>query len=129
MVVRSSPTNRSSRMTQTAGVLARLKRDPIADLPIADRLNELLAEQRVAWRDRLLTPAVTLRLFLIQVLSGNVAIAALRQLSGIGFAASSYCESRQRLPLEVLQSLLRWMNGLAEESLGVADAAVRRIGG
>lgn len=114
-------------MTQVANVLARLKRDPIGDVPLADRLNQLLAEQRVAWRDRLLTPAVTLRLFLIQVLGGNVAIAALRQLSGIDFAVSSYCESRRRLPLEVLQSLLQWMNELAGRSL--AGAGPKRLGG
>src|SRR5439155_4799455 len=105
-----SPTNRRSRMTQVANVLARLKRDPIGDVPIADRLNQLLAERKVTWRDRLLTPAVTLRLFLIQVLSGNVAIAALRQPSGIDFAVWTYCESRQKLSLDLLQSLLRWMN-------------------
>src|SRR5439155_15570329 len=99
--------------------------------PIAERLNQLLAERQVAWRDRLLTPAVTLRLFLVQVLSGNVAIAALRQLSGIDFAPSSYCEARRRLPLDVLQSLLRWMNELVERSLnaGGAGAHAKRLGG
>src|SRR5260221_14379435 len=97
-------------MAHIPHVLARLKRDPICDLPIADRMNQLLDEQQVVWRDRLLTPLVTFRLFLIQILNGNVAIAALRQLSGIDFAPSSYCESRQRLSLQLLQSLLQLMN-------------------
>jgi hypothetical protein len=30
-------------------VLARFRRDPFFDLPIADDLNQLLAEQTVAW--------------------------------------------------------------------------------
>jgi hypothetical protein len=111
-------------MAHIAHVLARLKRDPIGDLPIADRLNQLLVEQKVVWRERLLPPLVTFRLFLIQILCGNVAIAALRQLSGIDFALSSYCESRKKMALQLLQSLLHWMNELAETSLDL----VKKIG-
>src|SRR6476646_8434588 len=99
--------NRRPRMAAAAAhvsqLLARVRRDPFADLPIAAQLNQLLAEQRVVWRDRLLTPLVTLRLFLIQVAHGNCAIAALRQLGGIAFSPSSYCEARARLPLQLLQ--------------------------
>src|SRR5260221_9688236 len=99
-------------MAHIPHVLARLKRDPICDLPIADRMNQLLDEQQVVWLDRLLTPLVTYRLFLIQILNGNVAIAGLRQLSVIDFAPSSYCESRKKLSLQVLQCLLQWMKEL-----------------
>lgn len=99
--------------------LARLKQDPFFDLPIADDLNQLLAEQKVVWRDRLLTPLVTLRLFLIQIAHGNCAIAALPHLSGFAFAASSYCEARIRLPLQLLQSLMQRMNDLVEQSATV----------
>jgi hypothetical protein len=104
-------------------LLARLRRDPLADLPIAARLDQLLAEQRVVWRDRLLTPLVTLRLFLIQVAHGNCAIAALRQLAGVAFAPSSYCEARARLPLPLLQSLLLWTQELGEQAMATAAAA------
>jgi hypothetical protein len=95
-------------------VLARLKRDPFADLPIADHLNQLLDEQNVTWRERLLPPLVTLRLFVIQVAHGNCAIAALRHLAGIAFAPASYCEARARLPLRLLQSLLERMGERCE---------------
>jgi hypothetical protein len=110
-------------------LLARLRRDPFADLPIAAQLNQLLAEQRVVWRDRLLTPLVTLRLFLIQVAHGNCAIVALRQLGGIAFAPSSYCEARARLPLPLLQSLLLWVQELGEQAMAAATGArcARRI--
>ena len=64
-------------MAQISHVLARLKRDPIADLPIASRLEQLLHDQGHAWRDRILTPLVTVRLFLVQILSGNIAVATL----------------------------------------------------
>lgn len=107
-------------------VLARLRRDPFADLPVADQLNQLLDEQKVVWRDRLLTPLVTLRLFLIQIAHGNCAIAALRQLGGIAFSPSSYCEARARLPLPLLQSLLLWMQELGERATAVAAAGGAR---
>lgn len=107
-------------MAAISQILARLKREPLDDLPIAEHFDQLLRASGQVWRDRLLPPLVTLRLFLIQILSGNCAIAGLRQLGGIDFAPSSYCEARGRLSLKLLQSLLRWMHGQAERSLGKA---------
>lgn len=111
-------------MAQIPQLLARLKRDPMADLPIAARLEQLYPKQDDAWRDRLLTPLVTVRLFLIQILSGNCSIPALRQLSGIDFARSSYGDARARLPLQLFESLVLWLNDLAGEAMHVA----RQIG-
>ena len=108
--------------------LARLRREPVGDLPLAGVLDQLLRDGGHVWRDRLLTPVVTVRLFLLQVLSGNVAVAALRQLCGIDFAPSSYCEARARLPLGVLQSLPGWLHGQAERAAGPAGDAARKIG-
>jgi hypothetical protein len=90
-----------------ASVLARLRREPLGDdLPIASHVNQLCRECDHLWRDRLLPPLVTLRLFLLQVLHGNTSIAHLRQLAGLEFAPGSYCDARQRLPLAVIVSLL-----------------------
>ena len=103
-------------MAVVAHVLARLRREPLppADLPIAGQVNQLCDDCQHDWRDRTLTPLVTLRLFLLQILHGNTAIAHLRQLSGLAFSPASYCEARQRLPLEVilglLSTLVRWAN-------------------
>lgn len=108
-------------------VLARLRRDPLLDLPVADQLKQLLEQHKVAWRDRLLTPLVTLRLFLIQIAHGNCAIAALRQLGGIAFSPSSYCDARKRLPLELLESFLLWVHGLGERSAEAGARLARRI--
>lgn len=108
-------------------LLARLRRDPFSDLPIGDQLNQLLEQHKVVWRDRLLTPLVTLRLFLIQIAHGNCAIAALRQLGGIAFAPSSYCDARTRLPLQLLQSLLRWVHELGEQSAAAGARLARRV--
>src|SRR5258708_6252095 len=114
-------------MAQISSVLARLKRDPIADLPIADRVDQVMQSSGVDWRERLLPPLVTLRLFMIQVLHGNCAIAALRQLSGLGFAVSSYCDARIRLPFQLLESLLLWVNEQGQQTLGQVPRLARRI--
>jgi hypothetical protein len=114
-------------MAQISQVLARLKRDPIADLPIAAHVDQVLQRSGVEWRERMLPPLVTLRLFLIQVLHGNCAIAALRQLGGLSFAVSSYCEARVRLPLRLLESLLQWVNEQAQQTLGEVPRLARRV--
>jgi hypothetical protein len=95
-------------------VLARLKREPLNHLPIFDHVDQLCRDCDHLWRERVLTPLVTLRLFLLQVLHGNAAITHLRRLASMDFAPSSYCEARKRLPLEVILGLLQatvaWAN-------------------
>jgi hypothetical protein len=114
-------------MAQVSRVLARLKQDPLIDLPVADRVDRLLGDQKVTWRDRLLPPLVTLRLLLVQIAHRNCAIAALRQLGGIPFAASSYCEARARLPVQLLQSLLEWVRDAAAAHVAATARLARRI--
>src|SRR5438067_2098353 len=109
-------------------VLARLKREPFADLPIAQQLDQACRAQRLIWRDRLLPPLVTLRLFILQVLHGNAAITHLRQLSGIAFAPASYCEARARLPLNVLSTLLATLVRWAHEHGRVMRDGMHLIG-
>lgn len=106
--------------------LSRLRREPFADLRIADHLDQLCRGAAHVWRDTLLTPLVTLRLFALQVLHGNTSITHLRQLSGVAFAPASYCEARQRLPLAVLTALLGRMVQWVDERL--ATVAPRCIG-
>lgn len=114
-------------MAGMSQVLARLKRDPIADLPIAQRVDQVMQNSGTDWRERLLPPLVTLRLFLVQILHGNCAIAALRQLCGLDFAPSSYCDARIRLPLILLESLLLWINEHAQQTIQQVPRLARRI--
>lgn len=58
------------------------------------------------WRDRLLNPVMTVRLFFLQILYGNTACAHLPHLSALSFTAAAYCEARKRLPLSVFTALL-----------------------
>jgi len=95
--------------------LARLRREPLGDdLLVAGRVDQQCRAAGHGWRDRLLTPAVTLRLFLLQVLHGNISITHLRQLAGLPFAPASYCEARGRLPLRVILGLVDALRGWAE---------------
>ncbi len=65
----------------------------------------------MTWRDRLLTPATTVRLFLLQILHGNTACAHLPHLAGMAFTAAAYCAARRRLPLAALETLLARTTG------------------
>lgn len=58
------------------------------------------------WRERCLSPWLTLGAFLLQILHGNTACAHLPHLTGQRFSASAYCQARQRLPLAVLTRLV-----------------------
>jgi|KBSSwiStaDraftv2_1062776.scaffolds.fasta_scaffold333344_2 Transposase DDE domain. len=108
----------------TLARLARLRREPFADLPIAQHLDQLCRDAKHVWRDTLLSPLVTLRLFVLQILHGNTAITHLRQLSGVGFAPASYCEARQRFPLGVLDALLGRMVDVTRQLAAPLCAAV-----
>lgn len=85
--------------------LAQVKAQVAGQLPIDVDVDQLAADVGHRWRERQLTPAVTVRLFLLQVLHGNVAITALRHLASMAMQASSYCAARARLPLELFAQL------------------------
>lgn len=114
-------------MAQVAQVLARLQRESFDHLPIAGSCKQLLEESNLVWRERLLPPLVTLQIFVVQILFGNAPIAALRQLTGIAFACSSYCDARARLPLHLLRSLLERMVALAAQSADIPRMIGQRV--
>jgi hypothetical protein len=94
--------------------LARLRHLPMEQFDLTGLVNQLCRQIGHSWRERIFTPVVTLRLFLIQILHRNTAITHLPHLSGMPFAASSYEEARARLPLQLLQELLGWFVGAAQ---------------
>ena len=58
------------------------------------------------WRRRVLDPATTLYLFLLQVLHGNTACQHVVHFGGWAFTDSAYCQARKRLPLALYHWLL-----------------------
>src|SRR5215217_5077818 len=107
MVVLESPTNRRPRMADSiTRTLARIKADVrsfVADEQI-ERCCEACGHR---WRERLFGPVATVHLFVLQVLHFNTAVRHLRLLAGHAVNAAAYCQARMRLPLAVLESLLR----------------------
>lgn len=59
------------------------------------------------WRERTLDPVTTIQLFFVQILPGNTACTHLRHLTKCPVTASAYCQARMKLPLLVLEQLLR----------------------
>jgi len=74
-----------------------------------------------SWRRRKLTPAVTVRLFMLQVLNGNLAISALRHAGGVAMQSSSFCAARMRLPLALFARLFDAVAEAAGASGGGGD--------
>jgi hypothetical protein len=106
-------------MANVARTLHRIKLDLQVFLP--DRL--ILSTCRnlgYRWRERQLGPVHTIHLFILQVLCFNTAMTHLRHLAGETVRAPAYCKARMRLPLAVLQMLLR------ESSAAMRGVARRR---
>jgi hypothetical protein len=71
-----------------------------------DAIRLAMKEAGHKWRERKLDPVSTVRLFLLQILFGNVACNFVPQLGRKNVTGQSYCEARARLPLSALQALL-----------------------
>ena len=93
-------------MAIIASMLAAIKSDPLWFLGGAQRVNECFTRAGHIWRERVLDPAQTIRLFILQILHGNTAISGLRHLSKTDVADSSYCTARARLPLSAVAGMV-----------------------
>jgi hypothetical protein len=98
------------RLQETGGL-------PFSELLSAEKVADALVALGVTFRHRVYTPVVTLWTFLSQVLSQDHScrdavgrVLAWRLSQGLGACSTkgnTYCEARQRLPLELLQKLVR----------------------
>jgi hypothetical protein len=90
-----------------AAALGRIKQqDPLAVIKpnaVEGLCRELHYDD---WRARQLDPAVTLALFVQQIIHGNAPCTEVRHLAGRSFTPSAWCQARSRLPLEVYQAML-----------------------
>lgn len=85
--------------------LAQIKSDVASHLQAA-MIEQLCRELGHTWRNRILTPVVTIHAFLLQVLHGNTACDHVPHLMGGNFSGEAYGQARRRLPLELFQRLL-----------------------
>jgi hypothetical protein len=88
-------------------ILARLRQDIAVGLS-RETIEEACREAKHYWRKRILDPATTIHLFLLQILHGNTACQHVVHFGGWTFTGTAYCQARQRLPLAVYNWLVEW---------------------
>lgn len=93
-----------------AQILRKFKAD-LANILLPATIDEVCQSIGYVWRDRILTPAVTLHAFLLQVLHGNIACSGVSRLIDRTFSAAAYCAARMRLPAELFEQLLQRVCG------------------
>ena len=104
--------------------VTQIKADVSGHLQAA-RIESICRELGHTWRDRLLTPTVTVHAFLLQVLHGNTACDQVPYLIGGDFTGEAYGQARRRLPLQLFERLL----AATTEALGSCrDEAARWCG-
>jgi len=87
----------------------------------ATAITQACHEAGMTWRETMLSPAITIQIFFVQILHGNTAIEHLSHLTGMSFTAAAYCRARMRLPLEVLRALItRCVSQLHQETFETA---------
>lgn len=93
-------------MAIISGVLGRIKSDlePYLSASSISRACDRLGHR---YRCRQFDPVATIHLFVLQILCFNTALTHLRHLAKMSMTAAAFCKARQRLPLAVLQLLLR----------------------
>lgn len=105
------------RLVQLRSRFNRAPALPFSDLLCESRVQTLLNDLGVLYRDRIYSPCVTLWLFLSQVLSEDQScrqavarLLAFRTAQGLGRCSTEtgcYCKARQRLPEELVRGLAR----------------------
>jgi hypothetical protein len=93
-----------------AKIVEQFKQDWSQELT-DEAIDRAVRETGHKWRDRVLDPLTTVRLFFLQILCGNVACNALPRLARMRFTGSAFCEARGRLPLQALEMLLTRATG------------------
>jgi hypothetical protein len=86
-------------------ILGRL-RQGIAAALAKETIEEACRQSSYSWRKRVLDPATTIYLVLLQVLHGNTACTHVVHFGSWSFTDSAYCQARKRLPLAVFHWLL-----------------------
>lgn len=91
-------------MASIARSLQRIKNRPTAlgGVLEPDAAERVFREHGHDWRERTLSPATTLDLFIRQVIDGNASCGAVRHYAGHSFTAGAYCQARTRLPLAAI---------------------------
>jgi DDE family transposase len=83
----------------------RIKAD-VAHFLTPDVIKGVCRALKHRWRERVLDPATTVHLFLLQILHGNTACSHVPRLGCVDCSGEAYCQGRSRLPLALLECLV-----------------------
>ena len=104
-------------------ILDRLRQDIAAGLP-REIIEDACRQAKHRWRKRILDPATTIYLFLLQVLHGNTACQHVVHFGGWTFTDSAYCLARKRIPLAVYD----WLVERTASTMRSASQGARWLG-
>lgn len=107
-------------MASIARIVTRFKNDPLSLLDDAV-VREACEHANHTWRDRVLGPAVTVRLMVLQVLHGNVSCRRLTRIAHVAVSVTAYVNARKRLPIDVLGMVLWRVSREARQRAGDLD--------
>jgi len=93
-------------INRVSAALRRIQSD-LAQVLDPEQITEACSEFGYRFRKRVLDPTTTIHLFVTQILNGNFAVARLEEFTDKQFSEAAYCNARGRLPLQVLQTLLK----------------------
>jgi Transposase DDE domain len=82
-----------------------------------EAIAEVCREVGMTWRQTVLTPIVTIKVFFLQILHGNTACEGVRHLARMAFTGAAYCEARMRIPLSAFQRLLERTAARMQEAI------------
>lgn len=82
-----------------------------------EAIEQACRDQGLRWKNTLLNPITTIKIFFLQILHGNTAMTHLRHLTQLNFTASAYCQARLKLPLAVFQKLCAQVSGALQGDL------------
>lgn len=103
-------------MARSILAAVRLIKSDVARFLRPTLIHRLCASVGHLWRNRVLDPATTVHLFLLQILNGNAPCSQVPRLGAVDCTAEAYCQARQRLPLLVLKNLLQAHNQFLDAS-------------
>ena len=73
------------------------------------------------WINSVLNPVTTIQIFLLQILHGNIACAALPRITNLAFTDAAYCMARSRIPIAVFQLILKRVLDTIQDTVSSAD--------
>ena len=93
-------------INRISAALRRIQSD-LAQVLDSEQITEVCSEVGYRFRKRILDPTTTIHLFVTQIVNGNFAVARLEEFTDKQFSEAAYCNARGRLPVQVLQTLLK----------------------